>query len=204
MNAFLPPLRTSVVLPAAGLITIGLFVAMRQLIDIGEVHREPVAERPPVQIRFDIPDADPVRPGLEQIEAVTPPPPVEGLVVPRAEPAVLTGGPVYTLPPTDRPILDQTVSFNPVSRSPMPIVRIDPVYPANALRRGLEGQCTMIFDITPQGTTTNVRALSCTSTQFERASVNAVSRWRYNPQVRDGAPQIFRGATTQLRFAIDS
>ena len=41
------------------------------------------------------------------------------------------------------------------------------------------------------------------SQAFERATINAVSRWRYDPQVRNGEPVMFRGATTQLVYSLD-
>lgn len=197
------PLRASVILPVAGAITIGLFLVMRGLIDIGDVRPDPAVERPAVQIRFAPPEAQIEREFPEPPAAVAPPRRAELTPAGRADTGGMDGIAPYALPPIEAAHIVPTSGLVPPDQAPMPIVRIDPVYPASAERRGLEGQCTVIFDITPQGSTTNVRALNCTSTQFERASVNAVSGWRYNPQVRDGQPVMFRGATTQLRYTLN-
>ena len=203
MTAYIHPVRTPLVLPVAGAITVGLFFLMRGLIDIGDVRPEPAVERPPVVIHYEPEPVDPHIPVDMDVIPLDPPPPTERLPIDRVRPTSDAPMENYTVPAVDVGGLELASNVVPVRRDPLPVVRIPPVYPDTAARRGLEGQCTMIFDITPQGTTANVRPLDCTSSLFERASVNAVSRWRYDPQVRDGEPTLYRGATTQLRFSLD-
>ena len=40
-----------------------------------------------------------------------------------------------------------------------PIVRVNPSYPADAARQGIEGWVQLTFDLTPQGTVTNITLL---------------------------------------------
>lgn len=204
MAAFL---RTPITLPLAAGATVALFMGMRALIDIGDV-----------TLPEDVPDIDivmidqpePYDPDgrinrFEDIADVPPPPPPELIEVDRTAPESEVQQVSYTLPEIERPrIREGSGGLVSPDRTPAPVVRVDPVYPARMAERGIDGQCTAIFDITPQGTTTNIRILSCSNVGFERATRQAVSRWRYQPQVRDGEPVMFRGATTQLVYRLDA
>ncbi|MAK64778.1 MAG: hypothetical protein CMF75_08610 [Maricaulis sp.] len=204
MSMSLHPVRTPVVIPVAGAVTVGLFVLMNNLIDIGPVTPDPVVERPPVQIRFD---PEPARPesriDIIEITQLDPPPPVERLEVPIAAVNTLPTGTNWTLPPIERAVIRTGGGLVNIDRQPAPRVRIDPVYPASEASRGRAGECTVVFDITPEGRTANIRPGDCTSRAFEQATMNAVSRWRYDPQVRDGEPILYRNATTRLVYAMD-
>ena len=68
----------------------------------------------------------------------------------------------------------------------LPIVKVAPTYPRRAQSQGLEGYCDLEFTVTPQGTTADVRVIECTSSLFERASVQALLKFRYKPQVVNG------------------
>ena len=195
--------RMPAVLPVAGAVTVGLFILMNHLIDIGDVRPEPERELPDVQINFDVVPYDPEpRIGMEDIPDVEAPPPPVRLNVPRSAVDAVPAVESWALPDIGPIEIRAGSGLAAIDRTPMPRVRIDPAYPPGALNRGQEGACTMVFDITPLGTTANVRVLSCTSGAFERASINAISRWRYDPQIRDGQPVMFRGATTQLVYSL--
>jgi periplasmic protein TonB len=204
MTATLQSLRIPLVLPVAAVITVGLFLMMRQLIDIGPVRPVLVEDAPPVEIRFDVEEIEPnhVREPI-LVEVIAPP----QMPVMRTEASrvnAVTSDVGYRLPDISPAVIDMSGNGMINANRPLsPTVRIEPVYPARALERGLEGQCTVVFDITPQGTTANVRPLNCSSSLFESATVNAVSRWRYSPQVTDGQPAMYRGATTQLVYRME-
>lgn len=195
-------LRTPLVLPVAGAVTVGLFLMMRGLIDIGPVEPEPEREPLQVEIRFDVTEVE-VDPAvdMEIIPDVEAPPPVQRLDVPHGTPDEGFVDAVYEVRTIEPGEVEMSSTAN-LNRdgNPIPLIRIEPAYPDSASRRGLEGQCTMVFDITPEGMTANVRVLNCTNTAFERSSINAVMRWRYSPQVLDGMPTVYRGATTQLVY----
>jgi len=198
-------MRTPLVLPFAAIITVALFLLMRSLIDIGPVPVIEAEETPPIEMNVEVDDREPDRtPPLDAVEPVEPPPPVRTSEV---EPAVPdAGNPVenFTAPPVDRPDLGDLSGPFRVDGDPTPTVRVNPVYPDIMAQRGIEGQCTMMFDIMPNGRTSNVRALNCTHRGFERASIRAIENWRYDPQIRNGEPVIYRGASTQLIYELES
>lgn len=203
MTAIVQNLRTPMVLPIAGAITVGLFLLMRDLIAVPMVERVQEVDTPRFVIN-EVPDDETpdVRVTLVDIPAVEPPPPVTRLVIETTLPTGVTDGISHVLPPVDPVEVRNTDGLVPIDRSPVPVVRIEPVYPASEASRGNSGSCTVMFDITPQGTTTNIRPVTCDSRGFEQATLNAVSRWRYNPQVENGQPILFRGATTRLDYRL--
>ena len=204
MTATFQSLRLPVILPLAAIITVGLFLLMRQLIDIGPVQPVQEVDPPDIVISFAPIETPPVRgERFTPVDPVAPPPPPP--VLDRSAGPVDPAAPMvnYVMPAVGRTEISGPGSIVVADRDPVPAVRVQPIYPMRAAERMLEGQCTLVFDITPLGTTANVRALDCSSSLFEGASVNAVSNWRYIPQVEDGEPVMYRGATTQLVFRLD-
>lgn len=204
MTAMIQYFRTPMVLPVAGAITVGLFLLMRDLIAVPGVERVEVAELPPVEINFDVVDIEPDRTRRPDLVEVVAPPPMPTIETPRSAAPDNPGlGGNFVLPPVATTDVSLRRGLVSPDRSPVPIVRIEPVYPAREASRGNSGSCTVIFDITPLGQTTNIRPMTCDSHAFEQATMNAVSRWRYNPQIENGEPILFRGATTRLDYRLD-
>jgi protein TonB len=198
-------IRTPLVLPLAAAATFGLFVGMRALIDIGEVTPAEPAEPLDVVLIEYIPDREPDRTRApDWVEPAAPPPPPEAIERDVSNVAVVGDSFEYVIPAVETGPVTVDSGIHRADGSPVPVVRIQPVYPARLSTRGVEGQCTVLFDITPNGTTANVRIMSCSNSGFESASTTAVQRWRYNPQVENGEAVMFRGATTQLVYRLDT
>lgn len=197
-------LRTPLVLPLAAGVTVGLFLMMRALIDIGPVTFEEAAPDLQIEMNLEVPDTE-ARGSREmpEPEPIDPPPAVRPSPVDPAVPDQTASMENYDVPAIEPPRVTNTTGPIRLDGNPTPVVRINPVYPDNLAMRGIDGQCDMIFDILPNGTTTNVRVLSCSNRGFERASIRAIERWRYNPQVRNGAPTTYQGARTQLLYSME-
>ena len=100
------------------------------------------------------------------VEETPPPPPPQEMAPPTAAPALT--------PP--RPLTGRTPP---------------PTYPARALRRGERGVVRVRADIGPDGVPTSVSvAGSSGSRQLDRAAVNAVLRWRFEPATANGQPTV--------------
>jgi len=204
MTAMIQHFRTPMVLPVAGAITVGLFLLMRDLIAVPEVERVEVPDAPPIEINFDVVEIDADRTRDPELVEVVAPPPMPTVETPRsAAPDNLGSIDSFALPPVQPTEISHAGGLVSPDSSPVPIVRIEPVYPAREASRGNSGSCTVIFDITPLGQTTNIRPMTCDSRAFEQATMNAVSRWRYNPQIENGEPILFRGATTRLDYQLE-
>lgn len=194
--------------PLAAIITFLLFTLMQILIfedgaplpDVDDEVRISISEAPE-EIAARVRDTS-----IDQVEDVTPPPPPPAIERARADQptesmATIVGG----LPEFDRPSLTGgDISFNVSDRDAQPLVRIPPQYPPRAAERGIEGRCSVEFDVTPDGNTTNIRILSCTNSIFERDTIRAVERWRYEARVQDGVAQWRRGVQTSFDYNLDN
>jgi TonB family protein len=87
-------------------------------------------------------------------------------------------------------------------RDVVPLVRIAPDYPPEAVQQRLEGHVILEFTITAEGTTKDITVAESSSPIFEEAAINAVSRWRYSPRLVDGAGVERPGTRTVIRFAL--
>jgi periplasmic protein TonB len=109
----------------------------------------------------------------------------------------------------DAPPLPPFVLPDPRSSSPlgygaapgsglMPVTRVAPIYPTEAVVAGIEGWVEVEFTVRIDGSTADVRILDAQPRNvFNRSAVAAVQRWRFRPPVVDGVP---REARTRQRI----
>jgi TonB family protein len=100
------------------------------------------------------------------------------------------------------PIVFGAVSGRAVAQDTdlVPLVRIQPDYPAEGLASGREGTVIVVFTVTAQGTTTDVVVAEASEPVFAAPAVAAVQRWRYQPQMVDGKAVERRDVRTVIRF----
>ena len=82
----------------------------------------------------------------------------------------------------------------------VPVVRVQPVYPARALQRDETGAVALRFTINAGGRTKDIEVIESSSRTFEQPAIDAVRKWRYAPQTENGNPVERRGVQTVLRF----
>ena len=82
----------------------------------------------------------------------------------------------------------------------VPIVRIDPQWPRQALEEGTEGFVRVEVLIGTDGAVKDARVQeSAPGRLFVRNALRAVRRWKFKPRIVDGAP-VERWATTTIEF----
>ena len=85
-----------------------------------------------------------------------------------------------------------------------PIVRIEPRYPVQAARDGLQGWVKLRFSIMEDGSVDEVEVIEAEPRRvFDREAIRALRRWKYSPKVVDGKPQKQTGQQVQLDFTLD-
>lgn len=85
----------------------------------------------------------------------------------------------------------------------IPIVRIAPQWPRQALEEGLEGFVRLEVLIGTDGSTKDVEVLeSKPGSLFVRNAIRAVRRWKFKPKIVDGTP-IERWAVTTIEFELE-
>jgi len=93
--------------------------------------------------------------------------------------------------------------FQIVDGDYLPIVKVAPIYPRRALSRGVEGNCLVQFTVTELGTVRDPAIIECTSSLFERASMNAVLKFKYKPRVVDGNPIEVPGVQHVITYKLE-
>lgn len=84
-----------------------------------------------------------------------------------------------------------------------PLVRIPPVYPMNAKRRGIEGWVKVKFMVNADGTVEHVQVtVAEPSGIFDRTVIRCVSRWRFKPGTVAGKP-VKAWLETTVRFQLE-
>ena len=72
------------------------------------------------------------------------------------------------------------------SRQYLPISKEAPEYPQKALDKGIEGDCTVTYTVTPQGRVENPQVLGECHPLLVRPSLAAARTFRYQPRIVDG------------------
>jgi TonB family protein len=72
--------------------------------------------------------------------------------------------------------------------APVAISKVDPSYPAEALRDNVEGTVTLYALIHADGTVTGVKVLGSVDPRLDEAAVRALSRWQFRPGTKNGDP----------------
>ncbi len=86
-------------------------------------------------------------------------------------------------------------------KSPKLIKKVEPVYPEEARKAGIEGSVTLEGTTDDQGRVKKVKVLKSIP-ELEQAAVDAVKQWVYEPMMIEGKPKgiVF---TTTCRFSLD-
>jgi len=85
----------------------------------------------------------------------------------------------------------------------LPIVKVAPLYPRRAQTRGLEGQCLVEFTVDSIGAVKDAFVIECTSSLFQKASLNAVLKFKYKPRVIDGVAEEVTGVQHIITFKLE-
>lgn len=193
--------RSLKAVPLAGLITLALLLCMYTLIKNDYEYVEPPTETPriadiwmeptgPIETVFEKPER-PEQPSEQPPLPVEDPmfvnPGLDGIQLTRFTPDVPTTG---------------TIDFG--GDQLMPLIKVQPNYPATAAARGIEGFVDVVFDVTTIGTTENIRITHAEpSSVFNRSVIQAIQRWKYKPQVVDGNPVKAFDVRERITFEFD-
>ena len=88
-------------------------------------------------------------------------------------------------------------------RDPLPLVRVEPEYPPQARQRKVEGWVQVQFTISTAGSVKDAAVVKSSHSMFERNAVQAVSKWKYQPQLRGGQPTEAPGQQVVVRFRME-
>lgn len=187
----------------AGMITFALFVIMYEMIRNDTLLI--VKPKPPLAIDPIFKEVDEkliVKPSpLPKPEVVRPPSlPKES---PKSEdPKVISFTPNQGVKAIDvSPTI--TLGGNPNNREITPIIRIDPSYPIDAARDGIEGYVELNFSVNELGSVTDIVIVdSSPKRMFDRAAKRALAKWKYRPRTKNGTAINQTGLSVVLEFTL--
>ena len=211
LGGFGPLVRIALAMIPAALVTFGLLVLMERLIAMGggnldEEKTQRVAEfiRMKKDSRLETKKRE--LPQKKKIEK-QPKAPQMDLPTNTANPNMNA----FAVAPPKAPAVDDSIKLNPrgISRGggdsgPVPMVRIQPMYPREAQMRNLEGWVLMEFTINKAGGVSNPRVIKASPPNvFDRAALQALKKWKYKPKVEGGEPQEQTGVQVKLTFEMN-
>jgi protein TonB len=114
-------------------------------------------------------------------------------------------GAIATLVEQQAALSGDLSSSGGADRDAVPLVRIEPDYPAQALQNKTEGWVVVEFTISTAGTVKDaVVVASEPGSVFDRNAISAVRKWKYNPKIVDGRPVERPGVKVRLDFEMES
>ena len=86
----------------------------------------------------------------------------------------------------------------------IPVVRMEPKYPIDAARAGIEGWVKLVFSIDILGQVQDIQVVDAQpSRTFDREAIRALGKWKYKPQIINGVPQVQNGIEVVLDFKLN-
>jgi protein TonB len=187
----------------AFVITFLLFALMQQLIATGAVLIQPVV----ISVDNELPEPRKESQPATIVRVL--PLPDKPVIRPEFSRADDGGdtGPLLELsvdPVLPAPDLETEGDFRLQDKTATAIVRIDPRYPPEAAKNGIEGWVKLSFTIASSGAVTEVQVLDSEPKRiFDREAIKALKAWKYQPQIRDGKAVAQTGMQVQLDFSLD-
>ncbi|POD78506.1 hypothetical protein BKM17_06885 [Pseudomonas syringae group genomosp. 3] len=158
-----------------------------------------LAEQARIQARQKAAPVPPVKPAAQR--SATPPA--------QAPSTAPSSPPSTTAATTAQPVTTSGASTDVpagAGKQYVPLVKTAPDYPAAALENELEGDCTVEYDLLPNGTTTAPRLVKglCDASHFGTASLKAAAGFRYSPQEADGHPVKVIGVRNTFHYRLQN
>lgn len=83
------------------------------------------------------------------------------------------------------------------------LVRIPPIYPIRATRKGIEGFVTVEFLVTQKGCVEEIKIIEAAPKDiFDQSVIQCVSQWKFKPGTVEGFPVATQAKTT-IRFELE-
>ncbi len=202
--------RLLIALPISLLISVSLFSFMAWMVDHGN-QRAPKASE---AVRFDMVmvenDADVHRRQRSVPEQPKPPQAPEPMDLSQANTQV---EPISQVTSISSLGLNTALSGIAISapnlkgtmgnQQAMPLYRVEPRYPSQAIKRKVEGYVIMRFTIDESGRPTDIEVVEAEpSRMFEREAMRALRNWKYQPKVENGVATQQFGQTVRLEFKL--
>ena len=210
---FKPEMRYLSAMILGVIISLSLFFLMQALIDSGEQdysasNEGQIMEFIRIKDDENLSFKDRIKP-KKPTPPKEPPPPPKLIIEKQAKPTV--NQIKIEIPNIDLPTIAGGGPFlgnwqgNPLAEGDvLPIVRIDPQWPREALAKGIEGYVVVEVTIASDGSVRGASIIeSVPKRMFDRNVIRAVLKWKFKPRIINGVP-VERKAIQTLEFKINA
>jgi protein TonB len=190
-------------------ITFFLFVLMAFLVKSGDFVENVQKEQIVIELNTTPPESK-----AQERQRVPPPPPPPPPEPPKQQiqnesSTTDTGGVSFSPPSVD--VGPVSAGIGDPSSAMMrdgdatPIVRIEPKYPVQAARDGINGYVVMRFSIMEDGSVDEVEVIEAEPKRvFDKEAIRALKRWKYSPKIENGKAMKQPGQKVRLDFNLDN
>lgn len=194
-------IRLAVGFPVAAIVTIILFLIMSAMIRQNiKLEEEKAAVKIDITAQLQDTDLSNAAKDFKRPTLDTPPPPPPAVTDPSNRPAL--DGVRAEIPQLEANLSIGT-GFNP-DRDAQPLVRIPPQFPERCQARAGGRETVVVeFDVTPDGTTTNIRVVDSSNSCFNSSATRSVERWKYQPKIVENKAEWRRGVQTSVVFVLE-
>lgn len=197
--------KLMVIMLSSGAITLGLFALMASMVASDEAPIIDPVEHTPVTVNQTPPQS--TKNDIERVKIeppkVMPKPEMEREVINEAEP--LTPDIGYVSPELKLTNNLKSIDFTgPADNGARPIFRVNPSYPVDASRNGIEGWVVLGFDINEIGAVVNIRIIDAEPKRiFNKAAKQALRKWKYKAKTVNGQQVVQQNLSVQLDFKME-
>ena len=187
------------------IITFGLFAFMASLISSDSVNV--TTPLPPVVIEVARAPEDSKVQHIEKVK-LDPPPTPEPMPKSDVTPVVANDALALTYQSVPISLTGKGTTFKQYEgmgdKEARPIVRVNPKYPMDAMRKGTEGWVKLAFDINKVGKVVNISVIDSQPKRiFDKAARHALRKWKYQAKSVDGQAVYQKAHTVQLDFSME-
>lgn len=90
-----------------------------------------------------------------------------------------------------------------LEKRPEAVSQVPPNYPPELRKARIEGVVTLVFLLTEEGRVESAKVESSSRPEFERPALEAISKWRFRPGMKDGEP-VRTYIRVPIRFRVTS
>jgi len=189
----------------AVIITFGLFAFMASLISSDSVNITPPLPSIIIEVA-QVPEDSKI--ALIDKVKLEPPTPPEPMPKSDVTPVVANDAPTLTYQSAPVTFTGKDSTFKQYKgmgdKEARPIVRVNPTYPMDAMRKGTEGWVKLAFDINKVGKVVNISVIDSQPKRiFDKAARHALRKWKYQAKSVDGEAVYQKARTVQLDFSME-
>lgn len=157
-----------------------------------------------IRLKKDQPLAKKERKPQKPAKPKTPPPAMQAPQMQQANPNASTVSSSFTADIQADTGLSGGLNLEAGDGDYLPIVKVAPIYPRRAQSRGIEGYVIVEFVVTKNGSVRDVVVVDAQPADiFNRAAIDAASKFKYKPRVVDGIATEVAGVQNRITFEID-